>query len=127
MFSLVLTCYESLRFCAAEVAKFEQNDGVEQLARSQRGVYSTQLRGPKQPVSEERPCMAVMHFFNKKMKHGKNKTEGKRLVFTVMTSTSSCFCMLLPQVVNALKKGFCLPPSGEVFLHQMVKYCRPLK
>lgn len=71
--------------------------------------------------------MAVMRFFNKKMKHGENKSEGKRLVLTMTTSTSLCFCMLLPQVVNDLRKGFCLPASGEVFLHQMVKYYRPLK
>lgn len=64
--------------------------------------------------------MAVMHFFNKKMKHGENKSEGKRLVLTMTTSISLCFCMLLPPVVNALRKGLYLPPSGEVFLHQEV-------
>lgn len=56
------------------------------------------------------------------MKYCENKSEGKRLVLAKTASNSLCFCVLLPQVVKALRERFCLPPSGEVFLHQMVKY-----
>lgn len=68
-----------------------------------------------------------MYFFNKETNHGENKSEGKRLAVTMTTSISLCFYMLLPQVVNTLRKGFCLLPGAEVLLHQMVKYYRPLK
>lgn len=56
------------------------------------------------------------------MKHCENKSEGKNLVLAMSAYNSLWFSVLLPQDVKALRKAFCLPPSGEVFLHQMVKY-----
>lgn len=77
--------------------------------------------------------MAVMHFFSNKKKHSKNKSEGKRLAPTVTTSSSSSFCILWPQVVNALRQGFCLPTSentstdGEVLQTTERIFCSAIK